>query len=69
MSDSASEAPTLFPATNRSATLSYYDFKRLPKIPDRQRVWHVGCPATSRKTKRRGGRRDQPHAQTKGTQR
>jgi hypothetical protein len=69
MSDSASEAQTLFSAANRSGTLSYYDFKRLPKTPDCQRVWHVGCPATNRKTKRRGGRLDQHHAQTKGTQR
>ncbi len=30
MSDSASEAPTLFPAANRWASLSYYDCKCLP---------------------------------------
>jgi hypothetical protein len=36
MSDSASEAPTLFSARNRSALLFYYAFKRLLKIPDRQ---------------------------------
>jgi len=35
MSDSATEAPSLFPAANRRTFLSYYDFNRLPKIPDR----------------------------------
>jgi hypothetical protein len=30
MSDSASEPPTLFPAANQGAPLSYYDFKCLP---------------------------------------
>lgn len=32
MSDSASEAPTLFEAANRWEPLSYYDLKPLPKM-------------------------------------
>jgi hypothetical protein len=50
MSDFASETPTLFPAANRWAPLSCYDFKRLPQS---QNVGESGMLDALAQTERR----------------
>jgi hypothetical protein len=58
MSNSASEASTLFQAANRGALLSYYDFKRLPKITDASESGTSDALLLYRGKKRRGEKHD-----------
>ena len=58
MSDSASEAPTLFPGRQPWSVPILLRLQVFAVILERQRVWHVGCPIANRQAKRQGGTHD-----------